>query len=254
MERLSSINFWNLQNPYPLPSLSIAFYHIQVMPNQPEQNKSPSATDPEASHDHEPINDDEACWAQRTRVIQKLLEEKGYFTATEVRQEIEREDSVTPMLGARLVARAWVDPAFKHRLLADGKAACQEMNIDTVEIKRLEVVENTASVHHVVVCTLCSCYPRAILGYHPPSWYKSTAYRHRVVIDPRGVLEEEFGTIIPDDVEVRVMDSTADTRYMVIPVRPDGTDGWDESALATLINRDSMIGVSLASKPSECST
>ena len=226
------------------------------MPTQPEQNQSPSDTEQEVSHDHdhEPINDDEAYWTQRTRVIQKLLEEKGYFTATEVRQEIEREDSVTPMLGARLAARAWVDPAFKRRLLADGKAACQEMNIDTVEIKRLEVVENTASVHHVVVCTLCSCYPRAILGYHPPSWYKSTAYRHRVVIDPRGVLEEEFGTIIPDDVEVRVMDSTADTRYMVLPVRPDGTDGWDESALATLINRDSMIGVSLASKPGEYST
>ena len=223
------------------------------MPNQPEQSKSPSAKEPEASHDHEPIHDDEAYWTQRTRVIQKLLEEKGYFTAAEVRQEIEREDSVTPMLGARLVARAWVDPAFKRRLLADGKAACQEMDIDTVEIKRLEVVENTASVHHVVVCTLCSCYPRAILGYHPPSWYKSTAYRHRVVVDPRGVLEEEFGTIIPDDVEVRVMDSTADTRYMVIPVRPDGTDGWDESALASLINRDSMIGVSFSSNPDKSS-
>ncbi|MGD1853665.1 MAG: nitrile hydratase subunit alpha [Leptolyngbyaceae cyanobacterium] len=223
------------------------------MPNQPEQNKSPSEKEPEASHDHshEPISDDEAYWVQRTRVIQTLLERKGYFTAAEVRQEIEREDSVTPMLGARLVARAWVDPGFKDRLLADGKAACQEMDIDTVEIKRLEVVENTTSVHHVVVCTLCSCYPRAILGYHPPSWYKSTAYRHRVVVDPRGVLEEEFGTIIPDDVEMRVMDSTADTRYMVIPVRPDGTDGWDESALTSLVNRDSMIGVSFSSSPDE---
>lgn len=187
-------------------------------------------------------------------MIQKLLEEKGHFTAAEVRQEIEPEDSVTPMLGASLVARAWLDPDFKRRLLADGKAACQEMDIDTVEIKRLEVVENTVSVHHVVVCTLCPCYPRAILGYHPLSWYKSMAYRHRVVVNPRSVLEEEFGTVIPDDVEVRVMDSTADTWYMVIPVRPDGTDGWDEAALATLINRDSMIRVSLASKPGESLT
>ena len=219
------------------------------MSNPQAQNEFPFSKDTSEEHDHAPIDDDEAYWTQRTRVIQKLLEEKGYFTAAEVRREIEREDSVTPMLGARLVARAWVDPQFKARLLADGKAACQEMDIDTVEIKRLEVVENTPSVHHVVVCTLCSCYPRAILGYHPPSWYKSTAYRHRVVVDPRGVLEEDFGTIIPDDTEVRVMDSTADTRYLVIPVRPEGTDGWDEPALIPLVNRDSMIGVSLAEAP-----
>ena len=213
------------------------------------QNKFPFSKDVSQDHDHAHINDDEAYWSQRTRVIQKLLEEKGFFTAAEVRREIEREDSVTPMLGARLVARAWIDPQFKARLLADGKAACHEMDIDTIEINRLEVVENTPSVHHVVVCTLCSCYPRAILGYHPPSWYKSTAYRHRVVIDPRGVLEEEFGTLIPDDVEVRVMDSTADTRYLVIPVKPEGTNGWDEAALIPLVTRDSMIGVSFAETP-----
>lgn len=203
----------------------------------------------ESEHSHEAINDDEAYWAQRTRVIQKLLEAQGCFTAAEVRQEIEREDSVTPMLGARLVARAWVDPAFKQRLLADGKAACQEMAIDTVEIKRLEVVENTAAVHHVVVCTLCSCYPRAILGYHPPSWYKSAAYRNRVVVDPRGVLAEEFGTSIADEVEIRVMDSTADTRYLVIPVRPQGTEGWSQEDLIKLVTRDSMIGVAVAETP-----
>ncbi len=223
------------------------------MSNWQAQNKYPFYHDVEKAeghgHSHEPISDDEAYWTQRTRVIQKLLEEKGVFTAAEVRREIEREDSVTPMLGARLVARAWVDAPFKARLLADGKAACQEMDIDTVEIKRLEVVENTPLVHHVVVCTLCSCYPRAILGYHPPSWYKSTAYRHRVVVDPRRVLEEEFGTIIPDDVEVRVMDSNADTRYLVIPVKPEGTEGWNESALIPLITRDSMIGVSFAETP-----
>ncbi|MEM9949578.1 MAG: nitrile hydratase subunit alpha [Cyanobacteria bacterium P01_D01_bin.36] len=201
------------------------------------------------NHKHDPVTDDEAYWAQKTQTIQKLLENKGYFTAAEVRREIERQDSVTPMLGGRLVARAWVNSDFKARLLADGKAACKEMEIDTAEIKRLEVVENTPSIHHVVVCTLCSCYPRAILGYHPPSWYKSTAYRNRVVVDPRGVLEEEFGTVIPAEVEVRVMDSTADTRYLVIPVRPEGTDGWHESALIPLINRDSMIGVSFAQSP-----
>ncbi|MEO0986615.1 MAG: nitrile hydratase subunit alpha [Cyanobacteria bacterium J06639_14] len=205
----------------------------------------------EHGHRHEPINDDEAYWTQRTQVIQKLLEAKGCFTAAEVRQEIERQDSATPMLGARLVARAWVDPLFKQRLLADGKVACQEMEIDTAEIKRLEVVENTASVHHVVVCTLCSCYPRAILGYHPPSWYKSTAYRNRVVVDPRGVLEEEFGTFVPDNVEIRVMDSTADTRYLVIPVRPQNTDDWSEEALIQLVTRDSMIGVAFAQKPAD---
>ncbi|MBT9312248.1 nitrile hydratase subunit alpha [Leptothoe kymatousa] len=211
------------------------------------QNPFPLTQDTSADHAH--INDDKAYWTQRTRVIQTLLEEKGFFTAAEVRREIEREDTITPMLGARLVARAWVDAQFKARLLADGKAACQEMDIDTVEINRLEVVENTPSVHHVVVCTLCSCYPRAILGYHPPSWYKSTAYRHRVVVDPRGVLGEEFGTMLPDDIEVRVMDSTADTRYLVIPVRPAGTDGWDEAALIPLVTRDSMIGVSFAEIP-----
>lgn len=230
------------------------------MPNQQAQNQFPFAkevdldghqSDPEETHDHShaPVHDDEAYWTQRSAVIQKLLEEKGYFTAAEVRQEIERQDSVTPMLGARLVARAWVDPQFKARLLADGKAACREMNIDTVEINRLEVVENTPSVHHVVVCTLCSCYPRAILGYHPPSWYKSTAYRQRVVVDPRGVLADEFGTFLADDMEVRVMDSNADTRYLVIPVRPEGTEGWDEEALIPLVTRDSMIGVAFAQTP-----
>ena len=222
------------------------------MSNPQVQNEYPFVREGdvgEHEHSHDPISDDEAYWAQRTRVIQKLLEEKGYFTAADIRREIEREDSVTPMLGARLVARAWLDPAFKTRLLADGKAACREMNIDTAEIKRLEVVENTVSVHHVVVCTLCSCYPRAILGYHPPAWYKSTAYRNRVVVDPRGVLEETFGTIIPKEVEVQVMDSTADTRYLVIPLRPAGTEGWNEASLISLVTRDSMIGVSLVEMP-----
>ena len=224
------------------------------MSNHAPQNDEPlskptGSTEAHHHHSHEPITDDEAYWAQRTRVIQTLLEAKGFFTADEVRREIEREDSVTPMLGARLVARAWVDAEFKQRLLADGKAACREMDIDTAEIKRLEAVENTPSVHHVVVCTLCSCYPRAILGYHPPSWYKSTAYRNQVVVDPRRVLEEEFGTVIPDAVEVRVMDSNADTRYLVIPLRPQGTENWSEETLRQLVTRDSMIGVAVAESP-----
>lgn len=219
-------------------------------PNQPSANRDSENLDAH-DHSHATVDDNEAYWAQKTQTIQKLLEQKGFFTAAEVRREIERQDSVTPMLGARLVARAWIDPDFKQRLLADGKAACRELNIDTVEIKRLQVVENTPSVHHVVVCTLCSCYPRAILGYHPPSWYKSSAYRNRVVVDPRGVLEEEFGTVIPDSVEVRVMDSTADTRYLVIPLRPAGTENWDEADLTELINRDSMIGVSFTDSPEQ---
>lgn len=219
--------------------------NLQTQNEFPFQREGSVAADHPHDHDHAPISDDEAYWTQRTRVIQQLLEAKGFFTTAEVRQEIEREDSVTPMLGARLVARAWLDSAFKERLLQDGKAACQELGIDTTDIKRLEVVENTASVHHVVVCTLCSCYPRAILGYHPPSWYKSTVYRNRVVVDPRGVLEDEFGTVIPDKVEVRVMDSNADTRYLVIPLRPNGTENWEEERLIAAITRDSMIGVSI---------
>ena len=223
------------------------------MSNIPTQNDEPlpeqTGSAEAHNHSHEPITDDEAYWAQRTRAIQTLLAAMGFFTADEVRREIEREDSVTPMLGARLVARAWVDAEFKQRLLADGKAACRELDIDTAEIKRLEAVDNTPSVHHVVVCTLCSCYPRAILGYHPPSWYKSTAYRNRVVVDPRRVLAEEFGTVVPDTLEVRVMDSNADTRYLVIPLRPEGTEDWSEAALRQLITRDSMIGVAMAESP-----
>lgn len=228
--------------------------NIQAQNNYPfVTSSSTESPQVENTHDHEhtPVNDDEAYWLQRTRVIEKLLERKGYFTAEDIRREIEREDSVTPMLGARLVARAWIDPEFKQRLLADGKAACREMDIDTVEIKRLQVVENTDTVHHVIVCTLCSCYPRAILGYHPPSWYKSTAYRNRVVVDPRGVLREEFGTIVPDEIQIKVMDSNADTRYLVIPKRPMGTEDWSEEELLHLVTRDSMVGVAFAEDPSQ---
>ncbi|HTY66849.1 MAG TPA: nitrile hydratase subunit alpha [Alphaproteobacteria bacterium] len=172
--------------------------------------------------------------------VRELLIEKGIVTADEIRQALEVIDSRTPAMGARMVARAWTDPAYKARLLADGSAAAQELGIDSSEVK-LIVVENTAKLHNVVVCTLCSCYPRPILGL-PPDWYKSREYRSRVVREPRAVLRE-FGTDIPDDVEMRVHDSTADMRYLVLPERPKGTEGWDEAKLAAIVSRDCMIGV-----------
>lgn len=157
-----------------------------------------------------------------------------------MRRAVEDIEDRTPALGARLVARAWVDPEFKARLLADAPAAARELGID-VGATHLTVVENTPDVHNVIVCTLCSCYPRAVLGLSP-AWYKSAAYRSRVVRDPRSVLAE-FGTELPESVRVRVHDSTADLRYMVLPMRPEGTDGLDEEALAALVTRDAMIGV-----------
>jgi nitrile hydratase len=166
--------------------------------------------------------------------------EKGLFSADDVRRTIERFDTQTPLLGAKVVARAWVDPEYKKRLLADGTKAVQELGID-MERTKLVVVENTPQVHNLIVCTLCSCYPRPVLGF-PPDWYKSKAYRSRAVREPRSVLAE-FGTTLPDGVAVRVHDSTADMRYLVLPMRPEGTDGMDEAALAELVTRDSMIGV-----------
>ncbi len=177
----------------------------------------------------------------RVEAVQALLIEKGVFTADEVRRQVEEMDDRSPALGAKVIARAWVDPAFKARLLADARSAILELGIDFRQEAALVAVENTAKMHHVVVCTLCSCYPRGLLGY-PPDWYKSLNYRSRVVVDPRGVLKE-FGTELPTDVEVRVLDSTADMRYLVIPVRPAGTEGMSEEELADLVTRDSMIGV-----------
>ena len=174
--------------------------------------------------------------------LKELLIEKNVVTADEVRRAIEARDAITPARGAKVVARAWTDPAFKKRLLADGAAGVREMHIDPGET-RLVVVENTPKVHNVIVCTLCSCYPRAVLGL-PPSWYKSREYRARVVRNPRAVLSE-FGTTLPDDIEVRVHDSTADLRYLVLPMRPARTDDMDEEALAALVTRDCMIGVTV---------
>jgi nitrile hydratase len=174
--------------------------------------------------------------------LKELLIEKGVFTPDEIRKAIEWRDSITPAMGAKIVARAWTDPAYKKRLLADGTAAVKEFGHDMGAL-HLVVVENTPQVHNVIVCTLCSCYPRAILGL-PPSWYKSREYRARTVREPRAVLKE-FGTTLPDAVEVRVHDSTADMRYLVLPMRPEGTEKLGEDELAALVTRDCMIGVSL---------
>ncbi len=181
------------------------------------------------------------------QAIRELLIAKGVIAADELRRQIELMDARGPALGALLVARAWVDPKFKALLRSDCRAASKEMGIDTAGMPEVMVLENTPRLHHLVVCTLCSCYPKSILGI-PPAWYKSTAYRARGVKDPRGVLKE-FGTELPADVEVRVMDSTADLRYLVMPMRPAGTEHMSEADLVRLVTRDSMIGVSAALPP-----
>jgi nitrile hydratase len=198
---------------------------------------------------HVPIEDrDEVTfYEKRTWAIQSLLVEKGILTADEIRRQIEMVDSRTPADGAKVVARAWVDPAFKARLLRNAKVAVAELGLDSGESPVLVAIENTANVHNVVVCTLCSCYPRALLGL-PPDWYKSLNYRSRVVVDPRGVLRE-FGLELEPDVEVRVYDSSADMRYLIIPERPPGTEHMSEVELAGLVTRDSLIGVTKVRSP-----
>lgn len=173
--------------------------------------------------------------------VRELLIEKQLISAEEIRRQIEVLDSRTPALGAKVVARAWTDPAFKSRLLANGRSACEELGISFYDDTSLIVLENTNKVHNLIVCTLCSCYPRPVLGL-PPDWYKLKPYRARAVSEPRAVLAE-FGTIIPDDVEIRVSDSTAMVRYLVLPKRPEGTDDYTEEQLAALVTRDTMIGV-----------
>ena len=177
--------------------------------------------DHDHDHPHEPItNGDEPVAAARVRVLEEVLVEKGVITREDVRQRIDWLVSRTPADGARLVARAWVDPEFKQRLLTDAREAALELDLDPGPSPVVVALENTETVHHMVVCTLCSCYPKALLG-PPPDWYKSPPYRSRAVSDPRGVLRE-FGVELADDVEVRVVDSTADIRYLVIPARPAG--------------------------------
>jgi nitrile hydratase len=182
-------------------------------------------------------------YAHRIRAIESLLVERGVLTEPEIQDRIAYMESRSPENGARLVARAWVDPEFKARLLSDTKSAALELGIDASGPVEFVVVENTPQVHNLIVCTLCSCYPRAILG-RPPDWYKSFNYRSRAVKEPRGVMRE-FGFEPPEDVVVVVHDSTADMRYMVLPMRPPGTEDLDEEELAELVTRDSLIGVSV---------
>ena len=173
--------------------------------------------------------------------VRELLIERRLIGADEIRRQIEVLDFRTPALGAKVVARAWTDQGFKARLLANGRAACEELGISFYDDTSLIVLENTDKIHNLIVCTLCSCYPRPVLGL-PPDWYKAKPYRARAVSEPRAVLAE-FGTIIPDDVEVCVSDSTAMVRYLVLPRRPEGTEHYDEEQLAALVTRDTMIGV-----------
>jgi nitrile hydratase subunit alpha len=200
-----------------------------------------------ARHPNRPDQDDTLTyWRAMEIAVRGLLIDKGIITADEVRRQVEEMDHRTPLQGARVVARAWTDPQYRELLLSDGNAACEQLGIDRGPYK-LVVVENSESVHNIIVCTLCSCYPRWLLGL-PPDWYKSRNYRSRVVNTPREVLLE-FGTPVPDDVTVRVHDSTADMRYLVLPRRPAGTEGWPEEKLAQLVTRDSMIGVAFARNP-----
>jgi nitrile hydratase len=196
-------------------------------------------------HHHDRIDhDDEPAVATRVRELESVLVEKGVVTREDLRKRLDWLVSRNPADGARLVARAWVDQEFKQRLLADAREAALEVGLDPGPSPVVVALENTEEVHHMVVCTLCSCYPKALLG-PPPDWYKSLPYRSRAVSDPRGVLRE-FGVELADDVEVRVVDSTADIRYLVIPRRPADTDGMSEEELASLVTRDSMIGVAPA--------
>jgi nitrile hydratase subunit alpha len=198
-------------------------------------------------HPHAPQRDHDAAPMTRYEVLEEalrtLLIEKGILTDAEIATQIDTMDSRSPALGAKVIARAWSDPAFKARLLADCRAALLELTIDIGQVAEFKVVENTAAVHNVIVCTLCSCYPKMLLGI-PPAWYKSLAYRSRTVIDPRRVLAE-FGVTVPADQVVRVHDSTADLRYIVLPMRPAQTEGWDEDRLAKLVSRDCMIGTAI---------
>jgi nitrile hydratase alpha subunit len=193
-------------------------------------------------HPHAPDEGPVSEFEILSRSMQELLEEKGVITADQVRRRMELFDEEFPYRGSRVIAHAWADAEFRKRLLEDGKRACAEFGID-LEADRLIAVENTPEVHNVIVCTLCSCYPRALLGM-PPTWYKSENYRRRVVREPRAVLKE-FGTIIAEHVSLRVHDSNADMRYVVVPMRPGGTEGWSEEALAKIITRDSLVGVTV---------
>lgn len=195
------------------------------------------------SHPHDDIEDSGYDDYQlMAEAIGEILIDKGLFTAADLRRAVESIDAIMPALGARVVARAWIDAGFRDRMLADVNAAARELGIDAGPIP-IRALANAPGVHNVIVCTLCSCYPRLLIGL-PPDWYKSRAYRSRVVVEPRAVLAE-FGTVLPDDVAIRVHDSTADLRYLVLPMRPRNSEGMDEAALAALVTRDHLIGVAV---------
>jgi nitrile hydratase len=177
--------------------------------------------------------------------VRRLLEAKGIATTAEIAERIEVTDRASPGQGARMVARAWTDPDYRALLIEDGSKAAEMLGIPMRGMPPLGVLENAPGLHHLVVCTLCSCYPRAVLGY-PPFWYKSAGYRARAVRDPRGLIGE-WGTVLPDDTRVTVVDSTADYRWMVLPMRPTGTEGWSEAQLAAIVREGDMIGVTVPS-------
>jgi nitrile hydratase len=185
----------------------------------------------------------------RVKALEALMIEKGIMTTEAVDRLAEiYENEVGPQLGASVVAKAWTDPDFKARLLEDATKACAELGIGGLQGEDMVVVENTGSVHNVITCTLCSCYPWPVLGL-PPNWYKEPAYRSRIVREPRRMLREDFGTDVPDSVEIRVWDSSSEMRYWVLPRRPGGTEDLDEKALAALVTRDSMIGTGVVAAP-----
>ncbi|AOY95621.1 nitrile hydratase subunit alpha [Cupriavidus sp. USMAA2-4] len=204
-------------------------------------------------HDHDHGGSPLAEMDLRVRALESLLVDKGYLDPKALDVLIETyEKQVGPHNGARVVAKAWAEPAYRQWLLADATAAIASLGYSGRQGEHMQVLENTPAVHNLVVCTLCSCYPWPVLGL-PPVWYKSAPYRSRAVIDPRGVLGD-FGVSLPADTEVRVWDSTAELRYLVLPMRPAGTEGWDQAALAGLVTRDAMIGTGVALAPSSIAT
>jgi nitrile hydratase subunit alpha len=199
-------------------------------------------------HDHDHHGSQLSEVTLRVRALESLLIEKGYVDPAALDAIVETyETKIGPRNGARVVARSWVDPAYREWLLDDATAAIKSLGYAGRQGEHMVAVENTGAVHNMVVCTLCSCYPLPVLGL-PPVWYKSAPYRSRAVIDPRGVLAE-FGVSLPAETKIRVWDSTAEIRYLVVPMRPAGTDGWSEERLASLVTRDSMIGTGLAIDP-----
>jgi nitrile hydratase len=201
-------------------------------------------------HDHGDHGSEVSEMQLRVRALESILTEKGYVDPKALDFIVDAyETKIGPHIGAGIVAKAWADPEFKRRLLDDATAAVAALGVASGRAVHLVAVENTSARHNVVVCTLCSCYPWEVLGL-PPVWYKSAPYRSRAVIDPRGVLAD-FGMTLPAEIEIRVWDSTAETRFIVVPMRPAGTEGWSEDKLAALVTRDSMIGTGLALTPAE---